>query len=276
MRNPIYCGLISVKLNSNERQIVRGLHEPLISESLFDQVQSVINTKRKTTAKRDDLKEMFFLRGFLTCPVCGRKLTGSFSKGKQNRYPYYHCHNRCKIRIGAVLLNNCYQNKLQELILADNAMELFKNILEDQNIKTQKASYFYAQQLVDRKIKEEKLTLSRGRKLFIAGILKIDDYNELKQESQINTKNLKKEERDITINLRVIDKMNQMENKTFREIFQKFVEFDTSDKKHLVNLIPPVDIDYKTGDLSLELKPAFSKILSKKSNRKNNRKNEFH
>ncbi|WP_312390912.1 recombinase family protein [Chryseobacterium sp.] len=276
LRNPIYCGIISVKLNSNERQMIKGLHEPLISESLFDQVQSIINTKRKTTAKRDDLTEMFFLRGFLTCPVCGRKLTGSFSKGKQNRYPYYHCDNRCKIRIGAVLLNDSYQNKLQELILADNTMELFKNILEDQNIKTQKASYLYAQQLVDRKIKEEKLTLSQGRKLFIAGILKIDDYNELKQESQINTKNLKKEERDITLNLRVIDKMNQMENKTFREIFQKFVEFDTSDKKHLVNLIPPVDIDYKTGDLSLELKPAFSKILSKKSNRKNNRKNEFH
>ncbi|MEF9478966.1 zinc ribbon domain-containing protein [Chryseobacterium sp. 1B4] len=90
----------------------------------------------------------------MTCPVCGRKLTGSFS-GKQNRYPYYHCDNRCKIRIGAVLLNDSYQNKLQELILADNTMELFKNILENQNIKTQKASYLYAQQLVDRKIKEE-------------------------------------------------------------------------------------------------------------------------
>lgn len=276
LRNPIYCGIISVKLNSNERQMIKGLHEPLISEALFDQVQSVINTKRKTTAKRDDLKEMFFLRGFLTCPVCGRKLTGSFSKGKQNRYPYYHCDNRCKIRIGAVLLNDSYQNKLQELILADNTMELFKNILEDQNIKTQKASYLYAQQLVDRKIKGEKLTLSRGRKLFIAEILKIDVYNELKQESQINTKNLKKEERDITLNLRVIDKMNQMENKTFREIFQRFAEFDTSDKKHIVNLMPPINIDYKTGDLSLKLNQAFSKILSKKSNRKNNRKNEFH
>ncbi|MDH5033752.1 recombinase family protein [Chryseobacterium cucumeris] len=276
LRNPIYCGLISVKLNSNEIQMIQGLHEQLISESLFYQVQSVINTKRKTTAKRDDLKEMFFLRGFLTCPICGRKLTGSFSKGKQNRYPYYHCYNRCKTRIGAVLLNDCYQNKLQELILSDNSIELFKNILEDQNIKTQKATYLYAQHLVERKIKEEKLTLSRGRKLLIAGILKIDDYNELKKESQVNTKNLKNEERDITLNLRVIDKMNQMKSKTFCEIFQKFAEFEISDKKHLVNLIPPVDIDYKTGDLSLELKPAFSEILSKKINRKDNKKNELH
>jgi site-specific DNA recombinase len=276
LRNPIYCGLISVKLNSNERQMIKGLHEPLISESLFYQVQSVINTKRKMTAKRDDLKEMFFLRGFLTCPVCSRKLTGSFSKGKQNRYPYYHCYNRCKTRIGAVLLNDGYQNKLQELILSDNTIELFKNILEDQNIKTQKASYLYAQHLVERKIKEEKLTLSRGRKLFIAGILKIDDYNELKKESKVNAKNLEKENRDITHKLRIIDKMNQIENKTLFDIFHKFSDFDTSDKKHLVNLIPPVDIDYKTGDLSLELKSAFSEILSKKINRKNNKKNELH
>lgn len=276
LRNPIYCGLIAVKLNSNEKQMIKGLHEPLISESLFYQVQSIINTKRKITAKRDDLKEMFFLRGFLTCPVCGQKLTGSFSKGKQKRYPYYHCQSRCSTRIGAILLNEFYQRKLQQLILSNTSIELFKKVLEDYNIRTQKASYLHAQQILGRKIKEEKLTLSQGRKLFIAGIFKIDDYYELKKESQLNTKNLKKEDRDINLNLRIIDKMNQMEGKIFVDLFQKFSEFDVSDKKHLVNLFPPVNIDYKTGDLSLDLNPALSKILSKKSNRKNNKKNELH
>lgn len=70
--------------------------------------------------------------------------------------------------------------------------------------------------------------------------------------------------------------MNQMEDKIFVDLFQKFSEFDVSDKKHLVNFFPPVNIDYKTGDLSLDLNPALSKILSKKSNRKNNKKNELH
>lgn len=67
-----------------------------------------------------------------------------------------------------------------------------------------------------------------------------------------------------------------MVDKTFVEVFQKFTEFDTSDKTHLMNLIPPVNIDYKTGDLSLDLNQAFSKIFSKKSNRKTNMKNELH
>ncbi|SEM90652.1 hypothetical protein SAMN05421856_108108 [Chryseobacterium taichungense] len=53
--------------------------------------------------------------------------------------------------------------------------------MEDQNIKTQKTSYLHTQYLVERKIKEENLTLSKGRKLLIAGILKIDDYNALKK-----------------------------------------------------------------------------------------------
>lgn len=58
--------------------------------------------------------------------------------------------------------------------------------------------------------------------------------------------------------------MNQMIDKTFVEVFQKFTEFDTSDKTHLVNLIPPVNIDYKTGDLSLDLKSSIFKNIFKK------------
>ncbi|WP_228446758.1 recombinase family protein [Chryseobacterium sp. 3008163] len=60
IRNPIYCGLISIKLNSNEEQMIKGLHESLISESLFYQVQSLISTKIKTTGRKEDLRGVFF------------------------------------------------------------------------------------------------------------------------------------------------------------------------------------------------------------------------
>lgn len=276
LHNPVYCELIPIKLDSSEKQMIKGLHEPLVSESLFNQVQSVINTKRRTTAKRDDLQSLFFLRGLLICPVCGRKLSGSVSQGRSKKYPYYHCLDGCRTRIDAVFLNDCYQNKLQQLILSNNTIELFKNILEDQNIKAEKASYIYSQKVLERKIKEEGLTLSRGRKLFIAGILKIDDYNELKKENLVNIKNFKKEARDIVFKLKAIDKKNQIEDTSLVDIFQRFSEFDTSDKRHLVNLIPPTDVDFKTGTLSLDLNQAFSKILSKKSNRKTNKNHEFH
>lgn len=276
LHNPVYCGLIPVTLDSGNKGVVKALHEPLISESLFNQVQSVINTRRRITAKKDDLQSLFFLRSFLICPVCNRKLSGSVSKGRSKNYPYYHCHNGCRTRINALFLNDCYYNKLRQLMLSKNAVELFKKVLEDQNIKTQKASYLCTQKVLERKINEEELTLSRGRKLFIAGILKIDDYNQLRKENQVSTKNLKKEVHDIAVKLKGIDRKNQIEEKALVEIFQRFSEFDASDKRYLVNLIPPTEINFKTGDLSLGLNQAFLKILSKKRNRKNNRKNEFH
>lgn len=106
--------------------------------------------------------------------------------------------------------------------------------------------------------------------------MKIDDYNELKKENHINIKNLKKEARDTVLKLNAIDRKNKIEDKALVEVFQKFTEFGTQDKKYLVNLIPPIDIDYKTGNLPLDLNPAFSKILSTKTHQKNNKKNEFH
>ena len=74
----------------------------------------------------------------------------------------------------------------------------------------------------------------------------------------------------------ILEEQNIKTQKALVEIFQRFSEFDVSDKRHLVNLIPPTDIDFKTGALSLNLNQAFLKILSKKSNRKTNKKNEFH
>jgi hypothetical protein len=36
----------------------------------------------------------FRLRGFVRCDVCGRPLTGSWSKGRNGHYAYYHCQKR--------------------------------------------------------------------------------------------------------------------------------------------------------------------------------------
>lgn len=83
IRNPAYCGLIPIKLSSREQHMVKGIHDPLIAETLFYEVQRIILTKTKTVRKTDNLKATFFLTGFLTCPLCGRKMLGSFSQGSR-------------------------------------------------------------------------------------------------------------------------------------------------------------------------------------------------
>ncbi|WP_130736793.1 recombinase family protein [Flavobacterium sp. J27] len=268
IHNPIYCGLIPIKFNSKEQEMVKGIHEPLISESLFYKVQDIITTKRKITAKKDLLKDTFFLRGFLVCPVCARKLSGSFSKGSTKRYPYYHCVGRCKTRINAPFLNDCYQRKLQQLVISNGAIELFKCILEDCNTNTHKTEYFQNRSQTIRKLNEQELILSKARRLFVSDILKPDDYGELKRECHVNFKHLKRELRNINIKLKDIEEKYQTGVRSFVDIFQGFSSLDPTDKRYLVNLIPPHRVDFKTGDIILDLDSPLSKILLKKGQSK--------
>lgn len=261
IRNPAYCGLIPITIDSEEQHMVKGIHEPLIPETLFYEVQRIITTKRRVNAKKEDLNATFFLKGFLVCPLCNRKLSGSFSRGKTKRYPYYHCHGRCKTRINAFLLNNRYQDKLQQLVLSSKAVALFKHILEDWNTKTQKAEYLQERNMVVRKLNEQELMVSQARKMLVAAILKLDDYTEIKKDYQINSKCLKKELHNINLKLTNIDKQTQLGNGSIVDIFEGFSRFDTADKRHLVNLAPPYKVDFQTGDMSLAPSSILSKIL---------------
>jgi len=244
--------------------MIKGSREPLISDPLFYEVQKVINTKRQVVSERDDLKEMFYLRGVLVCPLCSKKLRGSFSRGSTKRYPYYHCDSGCKTRINARIVNASYEQELNQLELSKGAMDLFKYILEDWNTGTQKAVYRQHRNVVVRKMTEQESIISQGRKLFIAGILEADDYSALKRESHVNFKCLKRELNDIDAKLKHIDEQSQLGSQSIVHILKQFLNLDVADKKHLVSLIPPSHIDSETGDVSLGLIGGLAKIVSTK------------
>lgn len=261
IRNPVYCGLISVTLSSEERQMIKGNHEPLISVSTFYEVQNIINTKRKVSSRTDELKGTFFLTGFLTCPLCGRRVCGSFSRGSKNRYPYYHCRGRCKTRINAVLLNYNYERKLQQLMLSDKATGLFNHILDDSNLNTHRMECVSERRQLLRQLARQQSALSKARKLFVEDILKFDDYSEFKKEFLATSACLKKELGDNIDKLNNIDIQRQLEHGALVDLFRGYASLDTADKKHLVKLIPPNEVNFQTGEISLGLTDALSKIL---------------
>jgi site-specific DNA recombinase len=93
LQNPIYLGWI---VSGDVR--VRGLHEPLVSEALFEQVQQKINKKSAPHAR---LNDDFILRGFVKCASCGKSLTGGWSKGRNEHHPRYWCwHKGCPAPVG--------------------------------------------------------------------------------------------------------------------------------------------------------------------------------
>lgn len=98
LRNPIYCGWIV----SGENR-VKGQHEPLVSQALFDAVQDALDGKNGTAPViHKKINEEFPLKGFVLCASCGKKLTGGFVKGRKEKYPRYWCWNpECARKVGA-------------------------------------------------------------------------------------------------------------------------------------------------------------------------------
>lgn len=167
--------------------MIEGVHEAVISEALFDEVQNIVNTKRRLFGQKTEINTSFPLKRYLICPACGRKLCGNYSQGRTRKYSYYHCSNGCKVRFKADFLNENYNEKLQELVLSPKTIELFSLILNDVNMTTQKTGFLNERKLLLKKLEEQELFISKARKLFVAEKLKYDDYSEIKKEHQTIT-----------------------------------------------------------------------------------------
>lgn len=133
-------------------------------------------------------------------------------------------------------------DRLQQWMLSSKTVDLFNHILKNWNTNAQKAKYIQERSMVVRKLNEQDSVLSQARKLFVAAVLKSDDYAELRKEYQVNSKSLKRELHHINIKLEDIDKQIQLKNEPFVDIFQGFPILDTADKRHVVDLIPPIAI----------------------------------
>jgi DNA invertase Pin-like site-specific DNA recombinase len=83
LHNPFYAGIIFVKASG---ETFAGVHEPLISASLFKRVQDVLKSKNIETVQRQD----FLYSRLLKCKHCDTTLIGERQKG----IAYYRCHTR--------------------------------------------------------------------------------------------------------------------------------------------------------------------------------------
>lgn len=134
LRNPVYIGKIKLKATKDEEEkLVKGLHQPLIDENTFNIVQEILSGKkeRQNIGKLQRSKPELPLRGFLECPRCGKKLTGSASKGQGGRYFYYHCSKGCGERHRATEVNRMFLKLLEEIQPNENEINLYNAVLKD-------------------------------------------------------------------------------------------------------------------------------------------------
>jgi DNA invertase Pin-like site-specific DNA recombinase len=90
LSNDFYAGIVRDPWSGEEFQ---GKHLAMISHETFRSIQRIIAGRSRAVphlTKRHD----FPLRTFVRCASCETTMTGSFSRGRSARYPYYRCFRR--------------------------------------------------------------------------------------------------------------------------------------------------------------------------------------
>jgi len=99
LRNCAYCGDIivgarCVDASGRRRQgpnpiLVQDVHEPLVTRSVFEQVQSILESRSRDYGKARRVSSPYLLSGLVRCGHCGSFMAGTSAKG--GRYQYYTC-----------------------------------------------------------------------------------------------------------------------------------------------------------------------------------------
>jgi site-specific DNA recombinase len=92
LQNPLYAGWVTLTSDKTFER-VRGLHAPLVSQQLFDDVQAVLAGRSPGAPAKRKLNPDFPLKHFVKCDSCGVPLTGGLCTGRSKRYPHYWCRN---------------------------------------------------------------------------------------------------------------------------------------------------------------------------------------
>jgi site-specific DNA recombinase len=175
-----YCGLIPLSEDGGGTRYIDGVHEPLVSRSLFLRVQAIRADRRKNAAhaKRQPRPE-FPLRGHVLCPECDRLLTASVSRGRAGgQYAYYHCHRGCPVRLRAGHANDVVLDFLKSLQIPDDVATLYSEILDEaieEQLEAASREASEVHNLIDRI--EEKATNAADK--LVEGELSPDAYERL-------------------------------------------------------------------------------------------------
>lgn len=128
LKNPIYAGRVEQKKWDFEGP---GDFEPVIGQELFDQVNSQKSVQKGRI--HNNVHPDFPLRRFIICSGCGKYITGSWSRGRKSRYPYYKCENsKCrKVKLRKEKLESQFQEVLSALSVRPEALQLLSEVVKD-------------------------------------------------------------------------------------------------------------------------------------------------
>ncbi|MEN0055991.1 MAG: recombinase family protein [Mucilaginibacter sp.] len=282
LRNIGYCGKVLVPAYKNEeKQLVQGLHEPLISEAMFFKAQEMIDGRVREIGINSShgvlvvAPDKLPLRGFLRCSRCTRLLTGSASKGRNGYYHYYHCQPSCGCRYKAEQVNMAFLAKLREFIPKAGMAELYAEVILDlynngNDFFRNERKNFIAQ------ITENNNRITKARELLLSDDITGSDYKTIKAEAEEKIMILEAKLSDFMANSAAtvdIDKLVYKAVENLKKLDLLYLNADIGKQRDIIGSIFPEKwsfdgIEHRTGKINEAVRLIYL-INNKFPNKKN-------
>ena len=236
LENEIYKGDFVHGKKTKSPTYYKNVVEPIISKEMWADCQA--QKKKNSRSYQRTLTYLYLQK--LKCPKCGRILGGKATTKKNGKtYFYYYC-NDCKIQVKENVINEYFEQFIDELTEYDSVVNQFFLPMIKQKFDEPKEQ-------LEKEINNQKSKLERIKKAYINGAFELKEYNEEKHivektivelEEKLNitnyTEELKFTPKDILLK-RDIDFINKIKlDKEYQEKTKTWKDYTREEKADLI------------------------------------------
>ena len=268
IRHPVYCGKIVVgAYKDEERRIVQGQHEPIVTENLFYRVQRIIDGRRNRNLQGQKivLNDAIPLKGFLLCPRCNAKLFASASKGCRQYYHYYHCNSSCGFRANAKKVNDLFADELRCFSLEPAVIPLYEDVVRDV-FEQETGSFKRDVKLIIQQINDLAKRKLNAREMRLVGDMDSEEYREIKEDCEKKTSVLEATLASLNSELPDISTLLPKALKNIENLHLKYLEGTIQAKREIISSIFPENFVFEKNNFrTIRLNSIIGQIYSKKA-----------
>lgn len=236
LENEIYKGDFVHGKNTKHPTYYEDVVEPIISKEMWEDCQ--VQKKKNSRNYQRTLTYLYLQK--LKCPNCNRVLGGKATTKKNGKpYFYYYCHD-CKIEFRENLINEYFNQFIDELVQYDSVVNQFFLPMIRQKFDEPKEQ-------LQKEIKNQKDKLDRIKNAYLNGAFDVKEYKEEKQivekviielENKLNETDCIEELRftpkDILLK-RDIDFINKIKlNKEYQERMKTWKHYTRQEQSELI------------------------------------------
>lgn len=167
LENEIYKGDFVHGKRTKHPTYYENVVESIVSKEMWEECQ--VQKKKNSKSYQRTLTYLFLQK--LRCPKCNRILGGKATQKKNgNIYYYYYCHD-CKINFKESLVEEYFNDFVNELVEYDSVVNQFF-------LPMIKQKFDEPQEELKKDINKQKDKLERIKRAYINGVFSLEEYND--------------------------------------------------------------------------------------------------